>query len=151
MCSNDNMNLRVIAREDISGLSDLFVSVFKEPPWNEDWEKEWAYERLSIIFKSYRFYGYLAELNGRPVAAVLARIGSYKGELELEIVEMFVLKGEQRKGLGGALLDQLKVRAKSDGITCFALQTGRDTFAKDFYLKYGFAAHEDNLLMSLEF
>jgi len=145
------MSIRKIREDDIPQLSDLFVSVFNEPPWSQGWRKEWAYERLSIIFKSYRFYGCLAEVDSHPVAAVLSRLGSFKGELELEIMENFVLRQEQRKGVGAALLNELKSYAKADGIRCFVLQTGRDTYAKRFYLKYGFDAHEDNVFMSHEF
>ena len=145
------VSIRKISEDDVLQLSDLFVSVFNEPPWSQDWKKEWAYERLSIIFKSYRFYGFLAEVGNYPVAAILSRVGSFKGELELEIMENFVIKEERGKGIGIALLNELKSYAKVDGIKCFVLQTGRDTYAKDFYLKYGFEAHEDNLLMSHEF
>lgn len=145
------INIRRIQQNDIDQLSDLFLSVFNEIPWNEGWKKEWAYERLSILFNSYRFYGYLAEVDNNPIAAVLSRLGSYKGELELEIMETFVGKEEQRKGVGATILNELKSQAKEDGISCFVLQTDRNTFAKSFYLKYGFSAHEDNLLMSHEF
>ena len=145
------MKIRTIREDDLPQLADLFVSVFNDPPWSQEWQKEWAYERLSIIFKSYRFYGCLAEVDDNPVAAILSRLSSFKGELELEIMENFVLREEQRKGIGAALLNELKAYAKQDGIRCFVLQTGRDTFAKQFYLKYGFKAHEDNLLMSHEF
>ncbi len=145
------MSIRRIREDDIHQLSDLFVSVFNEPPWNQGWKKEWAHERLLIIFQSYRFYGCLAEVDNHPVAAVLSRLGSFKGELELEIMENFVIREEQRKGVGAALLNELKSYAKADGIQCFVLQTGRDTYAKEFYSKYGFEAHEDNLFMSHEF
>ena len=145
------MSIRKIREDDVLQLSELFVSVFNEPPWSQDWKKEWAYERLSIIFKSYRFYGCLAEVDDRPVAAILSRLSSFKGELELEIMENFVVREEQRKGVGASLLNELKSSARADGIRCFVLQTGRDTFAKNFYMKYGFRAHEDNLMMSHEF
>ena len=143
--------IRNIREDDIPQLADLFVAVFNAPPWSQDWKKEWAYERLSIIHKSYRFYGCLVETENVPVAAILSRVGSFMGELELEVLEMFVSNSRQREGLGGVLLDELKSHAKTDGISCLVLQTGRDTFAKDFYLKYGFEAHENNLLMSYEF
>lgn len=145
------MRIRKIQEDDIPQLSDLFVSVFNEPPWSQDWKKEWAFERLSIIFGSHRFYGCLAEVDKRAVGAVLSRLGSFMGELELEIMEMFVIRDKQRKDVGAALLNELKSYAQADGIQGFVLQTGRDTYAKDFYLKYGFEAHENNLLMSHEF
>jgi aminoglycoside 6'-N-acetyltransferase I len=145
------MDIRKIEEKDLEALAELFVSVFNSEPWSESWTKEWAYERLSIIFKSYRFYGYLAEKGNAPVGAVFSRIGSFKGELELEIIETFVGGIEQRKGVGKCLLEALKLQAKKEGIVCFVLQTDKTTFAKNFYLKYGFQGHEQNLLMSHSF
>ena len=78
------MNIRKIEPDDLNDLSALFVSVFNSEPWSESWSKQWAYERLGIIFKSYRFYGYVAEKENVPVGAIFSRIGSYKGELEHE-------------------------------------------------------------------
>lgn len=90
----------------------------------------------------------MAEEGKTPVGAIFSRIGSYKGELELEIVEIFVSSTEQRKGVGAALMNELKSRAEKEGIVCFVLLTDKTTFAKDFYLKYGFQGHEENLLMT---
>lgn len=143
--------IRKIEEEDLDALSELFVSVFNSEPWNENWTKEWAHERLSIIFQSYCFYGYIAEEKGIPVGAIFSRIGSYKGELELEIMENYVSASKQRNGVGKALMSELKLEAKKAGVACFVLQTDKTTFAKNFYLKYGFQGHEENLLMSYEF
>ncbi|RXJ74950.1 hypothetical protein CS022_01865 [Veronia nyctiphanis] len=145
------MNIRKIEEKDLDCLADLYVSVFNAEPWNDNWTKAWAYERLEIIFKSYRFYGYAAENENGLIGAVLSRVGSFKGELELEIVELFVSSKEQRKGVGVTLMDELKSHAKRDNITCFYLLTDKTTFAKDFYLKYGYHGHEENLLMTHEF
>ena len=142
------MDIRRIEEKDLDALAELFVSVFNSEPWSENWAKEWACERLNIIFNSYRFYGYMAEKGNTPIGAIFSRIGSYKGELELEIIENFVSCIEQRTGVGAALMGELKSQAKKDDIVCFILQTDKTTFAKDFYLKYGFQGHEENLLMS---
>jgi len=143
------MKIRKIKEQDLRPLAELYVSVFKQEPWNEDWKVDWAYERLSFIFKSHRFYGYIAEENQSILGGVFSRIGSYRGRLELEIVEYYVCSGHQRKGVGSALLEELKNVAETDGISCFVLQTDKNTYAEDFYAKHGFEAHEENLLMSL--
>ena len=145
------MNIRSIEERDLHALAELFVSVLNAEPWSECWTKGWAYERLSIIFRSHRFHGYVAEKEGVPIGAIFSRIGSYKGLLELEIVENYVSSNAQRNGVGSALMSELKFHAEKEGITCFVLQTDKTTFAKNFYLKYGFEGHEENLLMSYEF
>jgi aminoglycoside 6'-N-acetyltransferase I len=145
------MKIRKIEENDLPILAELFVSVFNQEPWNENWNVDWALERLTFIFKSYRFYGYVAEEGDIPIGAIFSRIGSYMGELELEIMENFVSRNEQRKGVGAALMNSLKSQAGRENIVCFVLQTDKTTFAKDFYHKYGFQAHEENLLMSHAF
>ena len=142
------MRIRRIEFDDLERLSELFVIVFNHEPWNENWTKDWAYERLCIIYKSHGFYGFVAQDENTPIGAIFSRIGSYKGELELEIVENYVSPTEQRNGVGAALINELKMQSKKDGVTCFVLQTDKTTFAKEFYLKYGFHGHEENLLMS---
>ena len=145
------MNIRKIEEKDLDVLAELFVSVFNSEPWSENWNKEWAYERLSIIFKSYRFHGYVAEENNVPIGAIFSRIGSYKGKLELEVIENFVNSNDQRQGVGAALMGELELQAKREGVVCFVLQTDKTTYAKDFYLKHSFQEHEENLLMSRVF
>jgi len=145
------MHIRRIEFNDLERLSELFVIVFNHEPWNENWTQDWAYERLSIIYKSHGFHGLVAEVGNAPIGAIFSRMGSYKGELELELIENYVAPTEQRKGVGAALMNELKLQAKKEGVVCFALQTDKTTFAKDFYLKYGFQAHEENLLMSHTF
>jgi ribosomal protein S18 acetylase RimI-like enzyme len=142
---------RPIIESDIRNLADLFVSVFNDEPWNEDWKVSWAEERLTIIFKAYQFYGLMAEDDGVPIGALFSRLGSFKGQLELEILETYVAKSAQRKGVGKKLLDDLEIIATKDGISCFVLFTDKTTYAKDFYAKNGFQSHEQNLLMSYEF
>ena len=97
------MNIRKIESNDLTILSELFVSVFNSEPWSESWTKEWAYQRLSIIFKSYRFHGFVAEKEGVPVGAIFSRIGSYKGELEVEVIEKFCKLRGAAKGCGSGL------------------------------------------------
>jgi len=49
------------------------------------------------------------------------------------------------------LLDTLKLNATKDKIVGFALLTDKNTFAINFYQKYGFNSHDENKFMSLEF
>ncbi len=44
------MKIREIAEADLGRISQLYVSVFNNPPWNEDWKYDWAYDRLNWIY-----------------------------------------------------------------------------------------------------
>ena len=142
------MEIRPINSNDLDVLSDVFVSVFNAAPWNENWEKPWVLERLDILFHSYKFCGFLAVEKNQVIGAVFSRLGSYMGELELEIVEMYVAATDQRRGVGAALIRAISDYAITNTISCLVLQTDKNTFAKDFYLGLGFQGHEENLLMS---
>jgi len=61
------LEIRAIKNENIPQLVNLFVSVFNQPPWSEDWKTEWAIDRLSIIC---HFYGLLAENNNKMIGAI---------------------------------------------------------------------------------
>lgn len=142
------IKIRKIREEDLAKLAELFKSVFNRAPWSENWKYDWVYQRLFIIFMSYGFYGCLAESNNIIVGSVLSRISSYKGELELEIVECFVSTEAQRQGVGSALLDNLMLYSKKQKISSLILFTDRNTYANEFYKKYGFLSHDENVFMS---
>lgn len=141
------MNIREIADSDISELSHLYVAVSKEPPWCEEWKYEWAKERLSIIFSCPGFFGYLVDNEGEIIGAVFSRKGSYQGEYELEVEELFVSSKHQGEGVGSCLISQLKIAAKESGISALVLLTDRGTPAEEFYLKREFKIKEDTLFM----
>ena len=50
--------------DDLVGCSELFVSIFKEPPWNEDWEVEDAFERLGDFLACPKTIAIKAESGG---------------------------------------------------------------------------------------
>jgi aminoglycoside 6'-N-acetyltransferase I len=89
-------------------LSGLFIPVFNSAPWDESWEKSWALERLTILYNSYKFCGFLAVDGEAIIGAAFSRLGSFMGELELEVVEMFVSGQHQRAGVGKSLVDALE-------------------------------------------
>lgn len=144
------MEIRFIKIDDLDTLCDVFVSVFNSAPWNESWKKSWVLERLEILFNSYGFCGFLAEEDTAIVGAVFSRLGSYMGERELEIAEMYVHGNHQRRGVGAALIAEIHNYSLANSISCLVLQTDKYTFAKDFYIGLGFKGHEQNLLMTKE-
>lgn len=142
------IEIRYIEEHDLDRLSELFISVFNSAPWNESWEKSWALERLTILYNSYKFCGFLAVDDELIIGAAFSRLGSFMGELELEVVEMFVSGQHQRAGVGRSLVNELENFAIKNKMSALVLQTDKGTFAKDFYLVLGFKGHEENLLMS---
>ncbi len=141
------MNIRKILKDDINQLSELYIKVSKEPPWNEYWKKEWAIERLSILFNCPGFYGYLCEAEGVFLGAIFSRKNSYLGNLELEVEELFVSPDHQGRGLGSQLMSKLSSSAKKDGISVLVLLTEKDSPAEKFYLNKEFKTKDEIVFM----
>lgn len=141
------INIREIESSDLISLSKLFVEVFQSHPWNETWKETWAFERLDIIFRSYGFCGFLALETDSVVGAIFSRLASFKGEKELEVVEMYVSVIHQRKGVGAALIQKTEDYAKANDIKNIVLLTDKNTYAKSFYTKFSFSPYPENLFM----
>ncbi len=135
--------IKPITQDDIIELSKLYSSVFSEPPWNEVWETSWAQKRLEIIFNSPNFEGFLYEENGKSIGAVFGRGNSFKGNKELEIVELFVSSDKQSKGIGSKLIEEVENSIKSRGYKGTVLLTARCAPAYKFYCNKGYKSAED--------
>lgn len=144
------MNIRKIYREDIKALSELYVSVFSKAPWNETWESSWADERLSEIFASPGFIGYLCKYENNLVGAILGRSLSFKGRREFEILEFFVNTKNQNSGSGSKLLSTLEAELTSKAYKYTTLLTARNSDAERFYNNRGYNSSTKMVFMSHE-
>lgn len=132
---------------DLDELSELFVGVFSQPPWEEAWEFAWAKERLRILFESPEFNGLLFEVDGKIVGAILGRGMSFKGEKELEVIEFFVSPEFQGKGIGSQLVSQMGSAAAKQGFKYIILLTSDQVPAYNFYLDKGYYRENRMALM----
>ncbi len=123
------MEIRTIAQKDLKPISQLYVTVFTNPPWNEHWEYEWAYERLNWIYQSQGFIGFIAIDNNKFVGAILGDFIPYKGKKGFKIVEFFVDTNYQNQGIGTKLLRQLELNLK-DNYDFVSLLTAKNTDAE---------------------
>ncbi|MEM8672830.1 MAG: GNAT family N-acetyltransferase, partial [Cyanobacteria bacterium P01_G01_bin.67] len=106
------MKIRIIEEKDLIYLSKLYISVFSVPPWNEYWEYDWADQRLTWIFNSQGFYGYLATINDEIIGAILGKFVPFKGAQGFKILEFFVSSKYQKQGVGSQLLYKLESELK---------------------------------------
>ena len=143
-------HIREIVEQDIAPISNLYVSVFNEPPWDEEWQTEWAKDRLTGIYNSPGFYGLLHEDSDKPITSVLGRSLTFKSWKEFEIVELFVNPKYQGNGIGSELVMQLEFHLKQNGYFKATLLTARDTQVEKFYSNRGFITSNRMIYMSHE-
>ncbi|MEM7555623.1 MAG: GNAT family N-acetyltransferase [Cyanobacteria bacterium P01_A01_bin.84] len=141
------MEIQTIEEKDLELISNLFLSVFSEPPWNEYWESSWVYERLLWIYKSQGFHGYLAESNKRTIGAILGYFVPFQGKKGFEIKEFFVDFKYQGQGIGTKLLNQLESELRKNDYEFSILLTSKESYAESFYFKKGYEGNDKLILM----
>ena len=144
------MKIREIKAKDLTVISDLYVSVFSNAPWNEHWEYAWAYERLLWIFNSQGFKGYVAKVNSKIIGAILGFVVPFKGKKGFNIIELFIALEHQKQGVGSQLLKKLEIDLKSYNYDFITLLTAKDSFAEAFYLNRQYNINQEIELLNKE-
>ena len=148
--STDTMPLtiRPAVPADLTDCALFFAEVFNSPPWNEQWTKESAWERLSDCMSTPHFFGLIAEDGAEIVALAFGYSQRYQDEMHFQLLEFCVAGNRQGEGIGTALVEALHTRLQEAGMARIYTLTARDTPAQDFYLKRGFYISPKMILMA---
>jgi ribosomal protein S18 acetylase RimI-like enzyme len=141
------MRYRALQRDDLKTCAEVFVEVFNGPPWNEDWSVSSALPRLTEIAGTPGFEGLKVLSGDRMTGFLMGYIESFDAGGDFYLKEMCVLPDMQRRGIGTALLDQLKARLIEKGAEKLYLLTARDGPAAQFYEKNGFYTSDKMIMM----
>ena len=144
------MEIIAIAESDLDAISQLYISVFTSPPWNERWKYEWAYERLNWIYQSQDFAGFVSLDDDKTNGAILGHSIPFKGKKGFKVVEFFVDTNYQNKGIGTKLLRQLELNLKQDNYNFVSLLTAKNTNAESFYLNRNYQRDDKLVLLRKE-
>lgn len=136
-----------ITEDKINEIADSYISVFNDEPWNDSWQSEQAIERLTDIFNTPKFDGAVEIINGKIAAVIMGRGEKYFDGVHFQILEFWVDKTMQRKGIGGKLLNEFTNHLKNNEIhNCFLI-TLRGERTEGFYKKHGYKTDEYLCLM----
>ena len=143
---------KIIVREytdgDLPECVDLYMKTFSREPWNESWEsKEVVANFIGRHRANNYFLGFVAEKDGRVVAASLGFQKPWIKGMEYYIDEYFVDPDLQGQGIGSTLMGQIKERLAQKGISAVMLCTERDVPARVFYERMGFSIAERMVLL----
>lgn len=131
-------------------LSDSFVKVFNDAPWNDNWKPQQAFERIRNFMETPRFDGAAVIRDGKVIAAVLGRGEQYFDGVVFQIIEFWVAKEFQRQGIGRRLLADFIAHLKEQGICRVCLLTMKGEQTEGFYRKQGFVTEEGLCWMGQE-
>lgn len=130
--------------------AELYLEIFNNPPWNDDWTMEKASKRLKSILRAPGFHGFNLYKDNELMAFVLGNIEEWFDTKRFYLRELGVKPTFQGKGIGQFLIKKLHKRLKAKGITHIYLKTMRHGLTYKFYRKCKYAQDKKLILMSID-
>lgn len=120
-------------------MTELFYSVFKEEPWNDDWsDREMLEQYVKEVSGGYHALNYGILINGRLAALSMGELRHWWEGVNYNINELCVARDLQSKGLGTRFLKMIEADVRKKGAAGIFLQTETDRPSFDFYRKRGY-------------
>ena len=141
------IEIQNLDKDDLVECSELYVSTFKEPPWNEEWSPEDAFERLSDFLACPNSIAFKAIKNTQMSGFLIGEIQKWNGAQFCFLKEICVSGKARRKGVGSTLIEDLTVRLKSRGVSRIYLITQRDSIPSSFYASLGYSENTGVMVM----
>jgi aminoglycoside 6'-N-acetyltransferase I len=141
--------LREFSPKYLDSATGMFLELFRGRPFDYDWltaERARDYLAGLMSMPNSRRYMYFAD--GSFCGACFGREGDCSAYPVFEILEIFVAKDAQRRGVGTEMLRRVELDLKLSGISAIRLSTSKDIPAYDFYIRNGYQTMESVALMS---
>lgn len=136
-----------LTEDDLIECSHLYVNTFKHQPWNEEWDLDDAFNRLSSFLSTSYSIAIKAVIENKIQGFLIGEIEQWNGAKKLYLKEICVSKTRQRSGLGRELMRALQNKLGKRGISRIYLITQRETVPEIFYKSLGFTTNTGLILM----
>ncbi len=136
-----------INEDDLIECSHLYVNTFKHEPWNENWDMDDVFNRLSNFLSPSYSIGLKAVNENKIQGFFVGEIEQWRGSQNFYLKEMCVSKEFQRSGLGKELMIALQNKLVELGISRIYLITQRKTVPEMFYKSLGFETNGSLIIM----
>jgi aminoglycoside 6'-N-acetyltransferase I len=141
------ITIRDFRPDDFDGCTKLFIQVFRQAPWNDDWSLERAKLYLRDIVMLPNFYGVVAQNESEIIGMCWGHIKRWWVRDEFYVDEMCVASERQRQGIGQQILIYAKQKLGEQDVSELTLLTARDSAAESFYQKQGFVVLKNLVFM----
>lgn len=144
------LTFRPMTRADFPACARELIAAFAEPPWNEVWTYEQAYDRIEEIMSARVSRGWVCMDGDRCVSMLSGRIMTYQDVKQLFIDEFSVHPAYQQQGVGSRMLAFMREELKRESMVIrhLALNTEKGFPCVDFYLRNGFVTLDDTIFMA---
>ncbi|MFW5804294.1 MAG: GNAT family N-acetyltransferase [bacterium] len=136
--------------ETIEKCSDLYVKVFRQEPWNEDWKIDTALNRLKDYYNTPGFMGLCSLEQDEITGCVIGNIEHFYNGNYFHLKEIFIDVECQRKGIGKKILNELKSLLLLEKVKSILLFTAERSEPQMFYKANGFSLDNKMCLMSAD-
>ncbi|MGQ7544680.1 GNAT family N-acetyltransferase [Streptococcus suis] len=142
------MDLKELYSADMEMVKQLFLSVFSQEPWNDDWSDEEQLNRyLGDLLSHPRALCFGLLDQGKLIALSLGHIRFWYEGTEYRIEELCISRDYQGQGIGQDFLKRIEDQLAERSIVHILLRTERNLPAFSFYEKCGFRALEEDVTM----
>ncbi|MGQ7442397.1 GNAT family N-acetyltransferase [Streptococcus suis] len=142
------MELKELTLADMEMVKQLFLSVFSQEPWNDDWSDEEQLNRyIGDLLEHPRALGFGLFDQEKLIGLSLGYIRFWYEGTEYRIEEFCISRDYQGQGHGASLLADIEKQLADRKIVHILLQTERNLSAYSFYKKCGFRALEEDVTM----
>ncbi|MGG3802669.1 GNAT family N-acetyltransferase [Metabacillus fastidiosus] len=136
-----------ITLDNLNKNIELYVSVFNEPPWEDNWTFEKAERRFLDLLHTPRFLGFSYYHNEELVALAAGNCEEWSdGEL-FYLKEMCVRPNMQGQEIGTRLLSYLDAHLQERGVMYSYLLTLQEGQAASFYAKNSYKKDLNTVFM----
>lgn len=141
---------RPMTPADLPACASELIAAFAQPPWNESWTYEQAYERIEEIMSAKVSRGWVCMDGEQCVSMLAGRIMTYQDTKLFYIDEFSVHPDHQRQGVGSRMLAFVRAELGREPrcISHMSLITERGFPSVAFYEKNGFVELTNELTMA---
>lgn len=145
-----SLTFRPMLPADYPACARELIAAFGEPPWNEPWTYEQAFDRIDEIMSARVSRGIVCMDGDECVSMLAGRIMTYQDKKMFYIDEFSVHPAFQRQGVGSRMLAFLRgeLQKEPQPINHMALVTTRGFPSVSFYQKNGFVELPDEMTMA---
>lgn len=144
--------IKILNMDCIEEIKSLFVEVFTNEPWNDDWSDErQLHEYITDLVGNRNSLSIGLYEDDNLIGLSMGSIMHWCRGTEYYILEFCIRADKQGKGTGTRFLKDIEEYVKKMDVTHIFLQTERTVPAYQFYMKNGFVDLTEHVSLFKDF
>jgi N-acetylglutamate synthase-like GNAT family acetyltransferase len=125
-------------KSEIGKVLDLFIKVYSEAPYNDIWNKDSAFKKLSEIYERGKDFCFYTKDKGEIIGLLFCQTPTWHDGVHVFVEDIVVDSNYRNKKIGAQLVKKLEQTAKQKHIVSIDLLASTDSRAPDFWKNLGY-------------